>query len=199
MDPFVAVLSTLGVFVICVTVLPTLAQLVVSPRPWLRAVEALNAVALNDRARWVRAAGSVPRLFSRGHARRWIRNHPGVGGLGRIRLLVWTGDLNAAAQVAAGLPQATAKGRGDLSEARSVLAQMESGPERDEARLDLAVEEARLAHAAGDDWLVPLAAARAEVTALPRGATIRERFLAGLPSTIAIILIVGTISFVVNR
>jgi hypothetical protein len=217
MHPYVALLATMAIFLVGVTLLPTVAQLVLLPRPWLRAVEALNATTLNERARWLRAAGQpLPRLFSRGHARRWIRNNPGVGGIGRIRLLVWTGELNAAAQVAAGLPRSNAKerfdraliqaliefvatGRADLDAARAELAMIEAPQERDEARLDLAVEESRLALAAGQDWVGPLAVARAAVDELPSGATLRERFLASLPSTVVLILVVATIAFVLLR
>jgi hypothetical protein len=48
-------------------------------------------------------------------------------------------------------------------------------------------------------WIGPLAAAREAVTGLPRGASLRERFLGSLPSTIVFILLVATMAFVVQR
>ena len=215
--PYVLLLVTMAIFLVGVTVLPTAAQLLLLPPRWLRAVEALNAVALNEHERWLRSSGHrAPRLISVGRARRWIQKNPGIGGIGRIRLLIWAGELNAAAQVAAGLPRTTAKqrfdrallqaliefvatGRADLEAARAEMALIDTPQERDEARLDLALEEARLALAAGDDWIAPLAAGRSAVTALPRGASLRERFLGSLPSTAAMILVVATIAFIAQR
>jgi hypothetical protein len=194
----------LAVFFVCVLTLPTLAQLLLTSREWRKAVETLNAWTLNERARWQAQFGRMPLILGRGSARRWIRRHPGVGGPTRIRLLAWIGELNAAAEITAALPTATpaqrferrllqamiefvATGNAGLDAARAEFAATPPGPERDAARRALGFEEARLAQAAGGDWVAALAQAREDAMTLPKGATIRERFVAGIPTLVGLI------------
>jgi hypothetical protein len=86
----------------------------------------------------------------------------------------------------------------DLSDARSALQRIPASRERDHAAVALTFEEARLDLDRGDDYLGRLAAAREGVTDLPRGASIRDRFIATLPSSVGTFAIIATVIWVVR-
>ena len=212
---FIAIASTLAILLAGITVLPTLAQLVLTSRSWRKAVEALNGWAMFEQARLRSLGIRPPLIFGRGSARRWIARTPGIGGPMRIRYLAWIGELNAAAEITAHMPTETpaarferrllqamiefvATGTADLSAAREELAAVPAGAERDSARLALAFEEARLVHAAGGDWVPTLAAARDDISVLPKGASIRERFIASLPTYVGIMALSAALGWVLG-
>lgn len=196
--------------------LPNFAQLLVINGAALRAIEAVNAFGLGEAEEYTARSGRRPPILANvDKARRWLRRGEGYGTRLRIRILIWTGELAAAAEVIASLPvtnradafhqsllrqliEYVATGSMDLSDARAALERIPPSRERDHATVALAVEEARLDLERGDDYLGRLAAARERLSDLPRGASIRDRFIANLPSSVGTFAIIATVIWVVR-
>ena len=203
-------------FGIAVLVIPSLAQLLVINGRTARAIEAVNVVALGELAAYTAATGrKPPALVSAKAARRWLKRGEGYGTRFRVRILIWAGELAAAAETIAGMRPSTpadvfhqellrqvvefvATGSMDLSEARAALERVPPGPERDLARANLAMDEARLDLDRGQDHLQRLADVRGQIAALPKGASIRDRFVASVPTSVATFAVIATIVWAVQ-
>jgi hypothetical protein len=203
-------------FAIAVILLPNAAQLLVIHGEKARAIETVNAFAYGEANDYTARTGRrVPTLLGIGAARRWLKQGHGYGTRLRTRLLVWIGELDAAAQVIAAMPtdspadafhrsllrellEFVATGRNDLAEPRALLASIPPGPERDHALASLAVEEARLEVDAGRDPMAPLAQARAQLTVLPKGASLRDRFVSSLPLSIGLFAVLTAIVWAIR-
>ena len=197
---------------ITVMVVGTLAQLIVIRGDTARAIEAVNAWGLGEVAEYTARTGKRPptNAFGLSSMRRWLSKGEGHGTRLRMRVLIWSGELNAAAEVIAALPTGTpvetfhrsllrellefvATGSMDLAEPRAELERIPQSPDRDQAVLALALEESRLEHAAGRDPWAPLARARDQVSDLPKGASIRDRIVAGLPTSAGLFVVIGAV------
>lgn len=204
-------------FFVVVGVVPNLVSLLILRGEPARAIEVLNAVALGEVEEWKAVTGrKPPRLLNRRQVRRWLRRNEGQGTRLRTRLQLWAGQLGEAAAsinempvqqpsqafhqaLLADLLKFVATGSADLSAARADLRAIPPSPDLDHAKLSLAFEEARLAHAEGKPWLVVLADARGDVQRLPRGASIRDRLIASLPMNVAVFGIIGVSMWVLPR
>jgi hypothetical protein len=182
----------------------------------LRAIEAMNAFGFGEAEEYTAKTGRKPPILANANkASRWLQRREGYGTRVRTRILIWTGELAAAAEVIAAMPvsspadafhqsllrqlvEYTATGSMDLSEARAALERIPASRDRDHAVVALAFEEARLDLDRGDDFLRPLARARERLADLPRGASIRDRFIANLPSSVGIFAVIATVIWVVR-
>jgi hypothetical protein len=203
-------------FGIAVLLIPNFAQLLVINGRTARAIEAFNVVGLGELAAYMAATGrKPPTLLNDKAARRWLKRGEGYGTRLRIRILIWAGELDAASETIAGMRPSTpaeafhqallrqvvefvATGTMDLSGPRAALERISPGPERDLALTTLAMDEARLDIVNGDDHLQRLADARAQVAELPKGASIRDRFVANMPSSVATFAVIAVIIWVVQ-
>lgn len=190
-------------FGIAVLFIPNFAQLLVINGRTARAIEAFNVVGLGELAAYTAATGrKPPTLLNDKAARRWLKRGEGYGTRLRTRILMWAGELDAAAETIAGMRPSTpaeafhqallrqevefvATGTMDLSGPRATLERIPPGPEHDFALTTLAMDEARLDVARGGDHLQRLADARTQVAELPKGASIRDRFVSSLPTSVA--------------
>ena len=214
--PWLVFLVLIIPFGIAVLTVPSLAQLLVINGRTARAIEALNVFALGEAAAYATATGrkALP-LTSPDRARRWLSRGEGYGTRHRIRVLIWTGELNAAAELIAGMGVASAAdafhqsalrqelefvatGSMDLSEARIALESIPPSPDRDLATVVLAFEQARLDLHDGRDAFQPLADARGHLAELPRGASIRDRFVASIPPSVAMFAVMATVIWVIS-
>ena len=203
-------------FGVAVLTVPNLAQLLVIKGRTARAIEAFNVFALGEAEAYANATGrkALP-LTSPDRARRWLERGEGYGTRHRIRVLIWTGELSAAAELIAGMRVSSAAdafhqavlrqelefvatGSMDLSESRIALDRIPPSPDRDLATVVLAFEEARLDVHHGRDAFERLADARAQLAALPRGASIRDRFAASIPSSVATFAVMATVIWVIS-
>ena len=195
---------------VVVGVVPGVIQVWYLGNPHVRALEVVNGFTLAETEQYTRETGRrrPPRPRNREAVVRLLATDVARGSRLRVRFLLWADEQTAAAQAINELPTDEPAGAFhrellielqrfvredtmDLSRPRQALEAIPPGPERDRARLALAFEEARLAHANGGSWLDPLVAARSEVDHLPRGASMRERVIAGLPTTIVILAILA--------
>lgn len=210
----VAIAALLAVVFLAAGVIPTVLQLAITPRDLQRAFEAWNAFALLDKARWVRTAGKAPPTFRNPEAGlAWIAHHPLTDPLQRVRLLLWGGRFDdAAAELdrwpdndewpalraqSVALRDFLQHGSSDLAEAEQATSRLP--PDRaDYVRLNLAIEAARNAHAAGKPWWPPLASARSEMKVVPRGASIGARVFSGLRTTAIVMVIGGAAGFIIS-
>ena len=76
------------------------------------------------------------------------------------------------------------------------LARPSPSAERNHAILALAIEGARLDLAQGREPIAPVARAREQVSAIPRGASIRDRLLAALPYSAAAFAFIALVIWV---
>jgi hypothetical protein len=210
---FVVLLLPFG---IAFLVLPNLAQLLIINGRTARAIEAFNVFALGEAEAYATATGTkAPALASVKRARRWLSRGEGHGTRHRIRVLIWTGELNAAAELIAGMRVSSpvdafhqavlrqelefvATGAMDLSEARVALESIAPSPDRDLATAVLAFEEARLEVHDGRDPFQRLADARASLAELPRGASIRDRFVASIAGQLATFAVIAALIWVIS-
>jgi hypothetical protein len=201
-------------FLLAMMVIPSLAQWLVMRGRDVAVFEAVNTFALAEAADYRALTGrTMPTVASIGQARRWLSRNEGYGTRHRIRTLIWAGELSASAGSLAGFPvrepidgfhkallrqviEYAATGRMDLTEARAELDRVPPSPEREAAAVALALEEARLVHDRDGDWLQTLADARAAITTLPKGASVMDRIVAGLPLSLVIMTVVAVIIWV---
>jgi len=172
--------------------LPNLAQLIVIHGETAAAIEAYNAWALSENERMRELGIIVGPIRSVGQVLPTLSVRPEIRGSPRVRLLAWAGAIEPARVELAGMPTVSPAdqfevalltsmvdfvetGNADLGQARAALGRVPTD-EYDRARLNLALEAARLDHAAGRPWQTALAAARREIT-IPRGATFMGRLL----------------------
>lgn len=214
--PWLMFLVLIIPFGIAVLTVPNLAQLLVIKGRVTRAIEAFNVFALGEAEAYATETGrKAVLLTSPDRARRWLSRGEGYGTRHRIRVLIWTGELNAAAELVAGMRVSSASdafhqsvlrqelefvatGSMDLSEARIALESIPPSPDRDLATVVLAFEEARLDVHHGRDAFQSLADARAKLAELPRGASIRDRFVASIPTSVATFAVVATVIWVIS-
>lgn len=213
--PWLSFLVLMLPFGVAVLVIPNLAQLLFINGKTLRALEAVNAFGLGEMAEYAARTGRNPPVLPNvNQARRWLARGEGYATRHRTRVLIWTGELAAAAEVIAGMPVSSpsdafhqsllrqlveyvATGTMDLSEPRAALERIPSGRERDLAAIALALEEARLDVERGAGFARRLADARDRLADLPRGASIRDRFVASLPASVGTFAVIaGLIWFV---
>jgi hypothetical protein len=191
--------------------LPNLAQLIVIHGETARAIEAVNAWALAEDERF-RSMGITLKPIRRAEqVLATLSEHAEIRGLLRVRLLAWAGAVEAARIELAGMPAETPvdrfevalltsvvsfveTGSADLGDARAALANVPA-EDYDRSLLNLALETARLEHAAGRPWQTPLAAARRDIE-IPRRATFLGRLLS-LWRTYAAIVGAGTLFAIV--
>jgi hypothetical protein len=210
---FLVLMAPFGVAVI---LLPNLTQLLVINGKTLRAIEAVNAFGFGEAEEYTaRARRKPPILANADKARAWLQRGEGYGTRVRTRILIWAGELPAAAEVIAAMPVTSpadafhrsllrqlvayvATGSMDLSDARAALVRIPASRDRDHALVALAFEEARLDLDRGNDFLRRLADVREGLTDLPRGASIGDRFIANLPSSIGTFAIIATLIWVVR-
>lgn len=203
-------------FGVAVIILPNVAQLLVINRKTLRAIEAMNAFGFGEAQEYIAKSGRKPPILAnRNKARRWLRRGEGYGTRVRTRILIWADELAASAEVIAAMPVAspadafhqsllrqlvecTATGSMDLSEARAALERISASRDRDHAVVALAFEEARLDLDRGDDFLRRLADVRERLADLPRGASIGDRFIANLPTSVGIFAVIAALIWVVR-
>ncbi len=203
-------------FLAAVTTIPAFVQWLFMRGRDLAAFEAFNVFALLEAADYRAATGRRPPALAKvGQARRWLSRGEGYGTRHRIRALIWVGELNAAAESLPGFPSSepidrfhqallrqeveyAATGQMDLSDARTELNRVPPSPEREWAATALAFTSARLVYDSGGDWLQPLADARAAMTSLPKGASYRDRLLAGLPLSVAPLILIGAVIWLVQ-
>lgn len=203
-------------FGVAVMLLPNFAQLLVINGSTLRALEAVNAFGLGEADEYTRKTGRKPPVLANpDKARRWLQRGEGYGTRVRIRYLIWAGELAAAAEVIAALPTTSAAdafhqsllrqlveyvatGSMDLSEARAALDRIPVSRDRDHALIALAFEEARLDLDQNDDFRQHLADAREGLANLPRGASIGDRLIANLPSSVGTFAIIAALIWVVR-
>ena len=202
-------------FGVAVILLPNLAQLLVINGKTLRAIEAMNALGFEADEYTAKTGGKPPILANANRARRWLQRGEGYGTRLRIRILIWAGELPAAADVIAAMPvtspadafhksllrqlvEYVATGSMDLSEPRATLERIPASRDRDHAAVALAFEEARLYLDRGDDYMSHLAVARERLAGLPRGASIGDRFIANLPSSVGIFAVIAALIWVVR-
>ena len=214
--PWLVFLVLIIPFGIAVLTVPSLAQLLVIRGRTARAIEAFNVFALGEAEAYAAATGGkAPPLTSPDRARRWLRRGEGYGSRHRIRVLIWTGELNAAAELIAAMRVSSAAdafhqsvlrqelefvatGSMDLTEARIALESIPSSHDRDLATVVLAFEEARLDVHHGRDAFQRLADARAQLAGLPPGASIRDRFVASIPPSVATFAVMATVIWVIS-
>ena len=201
-------------FLLAMMVIPALAQWLVMRGRDIAVFEAWNTYALAEAADYRAVTGrNPPTMATAGQTRRWLSRNEGYGTRNRIRALIWAGELSAAAESLAGFPvrepidgfhkallrqaiEYAATGRMDLTEARAELDRVPPSPEREAAAVALAFEGARLVQDRGGDWLQPLADARAAITTLPKGASVLDRLVAGLPLSFVVMTVVAVIIWV---
>jgi hypothetical protein len=203
-------------FGIAVIVLPNLAQLLAIHGRTLRAIEAVNAFGFGEAQEYTSVTGRPPSINANaGKARRWLQRGEGYGTRIRIRTLIWTGELSAAAEQTAGmhvngpadvfhqsllrqLVEYVATGSMELSGPRAMLERIPPGRERDHANVALAFETARLDLDRGNDWIQRLSDARDQLADLPRGASIVDRFVASLPASVGTFAVIAVVVWVVS-
>lgn len=91
-----------------------------------------------------------------------------------------------------------ATGTMDLSGPRAALERISPSPERNLAAVVLALEEARLDLDRGGDYLQRLADARSGLAELPRGASIRDRFVSSILTSVGTFALIAAIIWVVS-
>jgi hypothetical protein len=96
------------------------------------------------------------------------------------------------------LVEFVATGSMDLSGPRDALDRIPASRDRDHAVVALAFEEARLDLDRGADFLRRLADARERLTDLPRGASIGDRIVANLPSSVGTFAVIAALIWVVR-
>jgi hypothetical protein len=200
-------------FGVAVVVIPGLVQWLLTPREERAAFEALNTFALLDRERWLSSTGAHPRgpFRTPQAARTWIAAHPGVDPVQQARVLTWDGDFAAAGDVIARQPDDEPIWRAHRLALRSQLEHVRDNarridlldtadtelegappsPQRDYASLSVALERARLDHAAGAPPWRPFARTRERLSMLPHGASTRDRWIAGMRTTAVLVVIMG--------
>jgi hypothetical protein len=208
--PFVALSVAIAGYAVAVILLPSALQLAVMSRDDLALGEGYNVYAMLEQQH----APSLPRFLlafrmrSANSTLKWMDTHPTFEPQ-RIRALMWAGRLADASERIERLPSERAEDRFQKEVLRALMSfllgreaglaaafreaeAIQPGSERLYAEATLAIETARRLQDSGGDWARPVIELRRRLTSLPRGASYRDRLMAGIPAVLGAV-VVGSI------